>query len=68
MRFAKSLRQLGTVNRNLSEQANTYYESWKLELTGEPVELSSVIDVRDGTHASPKPQDEVPVGNIKAFV
>ena len=58
MRFAKSLRQLGTVNRNLSEQANTYYESWKLELTGEPVELSSVIDVRDGTHASPKPQDE----------
>ena len=42
----------------MSEQANTYYESWKLELTGEPVELSSVIDVRDGTHASPKPQDE----------
>lgn len=29
-----------------------------MSLTGEEVELSKVIDVRDGTHASPKPQDE----------
>ena len=46
------------INRNLSEQASAYYENWKMSLTGEAVELSKVIDVRDGTHASPKPQDE----------
>lgn len=27
------------------------------ELNGEPVELSSVVDVRDGTHDSPKPKE-----------
>ncbi len=42
----------------MSEQASAYYENWKMSLTGEAVELSKVIDVRDGTHASPKPQDE----------
>lgn len=46
------------INRNLSEQASAYYENWKMSLIGEAVELSKVIDVRDGTHASPKPQDE----------
>lgn len=46
------------INRNLSEQASAYYKNWKMSLTGEAVELSKVIDVRDGTHASPKPQDE----------
>ena len=46
------------INRNLSEQASAYYENWIMSLTGEEVELSKVIDVRDGTHASPKPQDE----------
>ena len=46
------------INRNLSEQASAYYENWKMSLTGGAVELSKVIDVRDGTHASPKPQDE----------
>lgn len=46
------------INRNLSEQASAFYEAWKLGLEGETKELSKVIDVRDGTHDSPKQQEE----------
>lgn len=46
------------INRNLEEQANIFYEKWKEELSGELAELSTVIEVRDGTHDSPKAQDE----------
>lgn len=46
------------INRNLEEQANIFYEKWKENLSGELAELSTVIDVRDGTHDSPKAQDE----------
>lgn len=54
----KKIENNNQINRNLSEQASAYYENWIMSLTGEEVELSKVIDVRDGTHASPKPQDE----------
>lgn len=47
-----------SINRNLEEQANIFYEKWKEKLSGELAELSTVIDVRDGTHDSPKAQDE----------
>ena len=46
------------INRNLSEQANLYYEEWKQSVIGKKIELSAVIDVRDGTHASPKAQEK----------
>lgn len=46
------------INQNLEEQASAYFNEWFSSITGETIELSSVIDVRDGTHDSPKAQEE----------
>lgn len=44
------------VNKNLEQQAQSVYYKMFSEVNSEPVELSSIIDVRDGTHDSPKAQ------------
>ena len=44
------------VNKNLEQQAQAVYNKMFSEVNSEPVELSSIIDVRDGTHDSPKVQ------------
>ena len=45
-----------TINNNLEQQAQAVYYKMFSEVNTEPVELSSIIDVRDGTHDSPKAQ------------
>ena len=44
------------INNNLEQQAKAVYNKMFSEVNSEPVELSSIIDVRDGTHDSPKVQ------------
>ena len=44
------------LNKNLEEQAKAVYYKMFSEVNTVPVELSSIIDVRDGTHDSPKTQ------------
>ena len=44
------------INNNLEQQAQAVYYKMFSEVNTEPVELSSIIDVRDGTHDSPKAQ------------
>ena len=44
------------INKNLEQQAQAVYYKMFSEVNSEPVELSSIIDVRDGTHNSPKAQ------------
>lgn len=44
------------LNKNLEQQAQAVYNKMFSEVNSEPVELSSIIDVRDGTHDSPKVQ------------
>lgn len=45
------------INDNLLQQIQLLYGFLAEELNGKPVELSSVVDVRDGTHDSPKPKE-----------
>ena len=45
------------INDNLLQQIQLLYGHLAEELKGKPVELSSVVDVRDGTHDSPKPKE-----------
>ena len=44
------------INKNLEQQAQAVYYKMFSEINTVPVELSSIIDVRDGTHDSPKAQ------------
>lgn len=44
------------INENLEQQAQAVYYKMFSEVNTVPVELSSIIDVRDGTHDSPKAQ------------
>lgn len=44
------------INNNLDQQAQAVYYKMFSEVNTVPVELSSIIDVRDGTHDSPKAQ------------
>ena len=44
------------INNNLEQQAQAVYYKMFSEVNIVPVELSSIIDVRDGTHDSPKAQ------------
>ena len=45
-----------SINNNLEQQAQAVYYKMFSEVNIVPVELSSIIDVRDGTHDSPKAQ------------
>ena len=44
------------INNNLEQQAQAVYYKMFSEVNTVPVELSSILDVRDGTHDSPKAQ------------
>lgn len=44
------------INENLEQQTQAVYYKMFSEANTVPVELSSIIDVRDGTHDSPKAQ------------
>ena len=51
--------QLNTsINENLSQQIQFIYDNLADGLTGDPFDLSTIIDVRDGTHDSPKAVEE----------
>lgn len=54
--FRKKMEINIKINNNLEQQAQAVYYKMFSEVNGEPVELSSIIDVRDGTHDSPKAQ------------
>lgn len=45
------------INENLEQQLQLLYDQLTYDLKGETIELSSVIEVRDGTHDSPKPKE-----------
>lgn len=46
------------INENLQQQAQAIYENMFSGFRSSPVELSNIIDVRDGTHNSPKAESE----------
>lgn len=46
-----------SINQNLSLQIQTIYDNLVGEIDTIPVEISSVIEVRDGTHDSPTAQE-----------
>lgn len=45
------------VNNNLLQQIQLLYDHLVEAINGESVELSSIVDIRDGTHDSPKNQE-----------
>lgn len=52
----KKIKTNEAINENLEQQAQAVYYKMFSEVNTVPVELSSIIDVRDGTHDSPKAQ------------
>ncbi len=46
------------INDNLQQQAQLLYEDFVTTIDEIPITISKVIDVRDGTHDSPKPLEE----------
>lgn len=46
------------INENLQQQAQAIYENMFTGFRTSQVELSNIIDVRDGTHNSPKAENE----------
>ena len=54
----KKIQKNNSINDNLSQQIQLIYDNLADGLTGDPVNLSSIIDVRDGTHDSPKAVDD----------
>ena len=55
-RIDEKIKNNRAINKNLEQQAQAVYNKMFSEVNSEPVELSSIIDVRDGTHDSPKVQ------------
>lgn len=45
------------LNKNLEQQTQAIYSKLRATLSCEPVQISSIVDVRDGTHDSPKPTE-----------
>lgn len=45
------------INNNLEQQAQAIYYKMFSDINSETVKLSSIIDVKDGTHDSPKAQE-----------
>lgn len=45
-----------SVNENLEQQISSIYANFFESKSWKPCELGSIIDVKDGTHDSPKPQ------------
>lgn len=52
----EKIKENNAINNNLEQQAQAVYYKMFSEVNTVPVELSSIIDVRDGTHDSPKAQ------------
>ena len=53
----KKIKTNEAINENLEQQLQLLYDQLTYDLKGETIELSSVIEVRDGTHDSPKPKE-----------
>ena len=45
------------INDNLEQQAQAIFKSWFVDCMNSNTKMSDIIDVRDGTHDSPKPQE-----------
>ena len=45
---------MGVINKNLEQQAQTLFDNFYDSLSGQLCILSEIIDIRDGTHDSPK--------------
>ena len=45
---------MGAINKNLEQQAQTLFDNFYDSLSGQSSILSEIIDIRDGTHDSPK--------------
>lgn len=50
------LRTNRAINENLEQQISSIYANFCESKSWKPCELGSIIDVKDGTHDSPKPQ------------
>lgn len=46
------------INNNLEQQAQAIYDKQFADINSHKIELSNIIEVRDGTHDSPKAQSE----------
>lgn len=51
----EKIRSNTAINKNLEQQLQLLYDHLTEGFSGEPIELSSIVDIRDGTHDSPKP-------------
>lgn len=45
------------INTNLEQQAGALFKNWFTDCMNSNTKMSNIIDVRDGTHDSPKPQE-----------
>ena len=45
------------INTNLEQQAGALFKNWFVDCMNSTTKMSDIIDVRDGTHDSPKPQE-----------
>lgn len=45
------------INTNLEQQAQALFKNWFTDCMNSNTKMSNIIDVRDGTHDSPKPQE-----------
>ena len=45
------------INTNLEQQAQALFKNWFVDCMNSTTKMSDIIDVRDGTHDSPKPQE-----------
>lgn len=45
------------INTNLEQQVQTLFKNWFVDCMNSTTKMSDIIDVRDGTHDSPKPQE-----------
>ena len=45
------------INTNLEQQAQALFKNWFVDCMNSNTKMSDIIDVRDGTHDSPKPQE-----------
>lgn len=45
------------INTNLEQQAEALFKNWFVDCMNSTTKMSDIIDVRDGTHDSPKPQE-----------
>lgn len=54
----KKIEQNNMINKNLEQQAQTLFDNFYDSLSGQSCILSEIIDIRDGTHDSPKATEQ----------